>query len=75
MIGFRNTLVHDYIEINRGIVFEVLHNGLSDLEELKRLSASSLYQAGYRLRLPLPDCHHPPQESAPAESTGIVFQH
>ena len=42
MIGFRNTLVHDYIEIDRGIVFEVLHNGLGDLEELKRLFASFL---------------------------------
>ena len=31
-------LVHDYIEI----VFEVLHNRLSDLEELKRLFASFL---------------------------------
>ena len=38
----RNTLVHDYTEIDRGIVFEVLHNRLSDLEELKRLFASFL---------------------------------
>ena len=35
-------LVYDYIEIDRGIVFEVLHNRLSDLEELKRLFASFL---------------------------------
>jgi uncharacterized protein YutE (UPF0331/DUF86 family) len=35
-------LVHDYIEIDRGIVFEVLHNRLGDLEELERLFASFL---------------------------------
>jgi uncharacterized protein YutE (UPF0331/DUF86 family) len=42
MIGFRNTLVHEYIEINRDIVFDVLHQGLDDLEELKRLFANFL---------------------------------
>ena len=37
MIGFRNTLVHEYIDIDRRIVFHVLHNNLEDLEELKKV--------------------------------------
>lgn len=42
MIGFRNTLVHEYIDIDRNIVFEVLHNNLNDLEELKKVFAQFL---------------------------------
>jgi uncharacterized protein YutE (UPF0331/DUF86 family) len=37
MIGFRNTLVHEYIDIDRKIVFHVLHNNLKDLGELKKI--------------------------------------
>lgn len=39
MIGFRNTLVHEYIEIDRQIVYRVLQDGLSDIEVLKRVFA------------------------------------
>jgi uncharacterized protein YutE (UPF0331/DUF86 family) len=42
MIGFRNTLVHEYIEIDRHIVYEVLQNHLADIEELKRIFAHYL---------------------------------
>lgn len=42
MIGFRNTLVHEYIEIDRKIVFDVLQNNLADLEELKKIFARFL---------------------------------
>ena len=42
MIGFRNTLVHEYIDIDRQIVFDVLQNNLSDLEDLKKAFAQFL---------------------------------
>jgi uncharacterized protein YutE (UPF0331/DUF86 family) len=42
MIGFRNTLVHGYIDIDRDIVYDVLKNRLGDIEELKRLFAGFL---------------------------------
>ncbi len=35
MIGFRNTLVHEYIDIDLEIVYDVLQNGLDDLEAIK----------------------------------------
>lgn len=37
MIGFRNILVHDYLKIDRSIVFRVLQENLNDLEALKRV--------------------------------------
>jgi len=33
MVGFRNILAHDYAEINYDIVYDVLQNKLSDIEE------------------------------------------
>jgi uncharacterized protein YutE (UPF0331/DUF86 family) len=42
MIGFRNTLVHGYMDVDRTIVYEVLQNGLGDIEELKRVFARHL---------------------------------
>jgi len=42
MIGFRNTLVHEYIDIDRKIVYDVLQNNIKDLEELKRAFAQFL---------------------------------
>lgn len=42
MIGFRNILVHDYLEVDRKIVHAVLQNNLNDLEELKRAFAEFL---------------------------------
>ena len=42
MIGFRNILVHEYIEIDRKIVHDVLRNRLGDLEELRRSFAQFL---------------------------------
>ena len=42
MIGFRNTLVHDYVEIDRKIVYEVLQNDLEDLIESRKVFADFL---------------------------------
>ena len=42
MIGFRNTLVHEYIDIDRKIVYEILQNNLKDIEALKKAFAQFL---------------------------------
>lgn len=42
MISFRNILVHEYIEIDRKIVFDVLQNSLGDIEALRRIFAQYL---------------------------------
>jgi len=42
MIGFRNTLVHDYVDIDRTIVYDVLKNGLLDIESIKLIFAKFL---------------------------------
>lgn len=42
MIGFRNTLVHDYLEIDRTIVYEILQRHLEDIEAAKRIFAQFL---------------------------------
>jgi uncharacterized protein YutE (UPF0331/DUF86 family) len=42
MIGFRNTLVHDYLEIDRSIVYDILQNHLEDIEKIKRVFAQFL---------------------------------
>jgi uncharacterized protein YutE (UPF0331/DUF86 family) len=35
IIGFRNILVHDYLEIDRGIVYQILQESLGDIDELR----------------------------------------
>ena len=42
IVGFRNILVHQYLEVDRKIVYDVLQNKLGDLEELKKVFASFL---------------------------------
>lgn len=42
MIGFRNILVHEYLEVDRTIVHDVVCNRLTDLNELKRVFAAFL---------------------------------
>ncbi|RME75692.1 MAG: DUF86 domain-containing protein [Chloroflexi bacterium] len=42
MIGFRNILVHDYLDIDRDIVYQTLQNNLADFEQLKRFFARFL---------------------------------
>jgi uncharacterized protein YutE (UPF0331/DUF86 family) len=42
MIGFRNTMVHDYIDIDRHIVYDILQNNLDDFEELRQIFAQFL---------------------------------
>ena len=42
MIGFRNVLVHDYLEIDRRIVYQVIVNDLKDLAALQKMFARFL---------------------------------
>ena len=42
MIGFRNVLVHDYLDVDRGIVFDVLHHRLADFESIQKMFAQFL---------------------------------
>ncbi len=42
MIGFRNVLVHEYLDIDRAIVYDVLQNRLGDIEALRRVFAQFL---------------------------------
>jgi uncharacterized protein YutE (UPF0331/DUF86 family) len=42
MIGFRNILVHEYLDLDRRIVYEALQHGLGDLERLRDFFASFL---------------------------------
>lgn len=42
MIGFRNVLVHEYVEIDRKIVYDVLQHHLTDLIALKKVFARFL---------------------------------
>ncbi|ABU56883.1 type VII toxin-antitoxin system HepT family RNase toxin [Roseiflexus castenholzii] len=42
MIGLRNILVHDYLKIDRTIVFRVLQENLGDLEGFKQVFAQFL---------------------------------
>lgn len=42
MVGFRNILVHDYLEVDRSIVYDVLKNHLQDLDELQKVFAAFL---------------------------------
>jgi len=42
MIGFRNALVHDYVEIDFEIVYDVLQNHIQDLESIKKVFSAYL---------------------------------
>ncbi len=42
MIGFRNILVHDYLDIDRDVVFRVLQDNLDDFEALKQIFVQML---------------------------------
>jgi uncharacterized protein YutE (UPF0331/DUF86 family) len=42
MVGFRNVLVHDYLTIDRDIVFDVLQRRLDDFVALQRMFAGML---------------------------------
>lgn len=42
MIGFRNILVHEYLEVDRDIVYDVLCNHLGDLADLQPVFAKFL---------------------------------
>lgn len=39
MVGFRNTIAHDYQRINYDVVFDVLHNRLKDIEEFVEVTS------------------------------------
>lgn len=42
MIGFRNALVHDYLDIDRDIVYDVLQNRLEEIERLRSVFSQFL---------------------------------
>ena len=42
MIGFRNVLVHDYLNVDREIVYDILQNDLEDFETIKQVFAQFL---------------------------------
>ncbi len=42
MIGFRNILVHDYLDVDRARVYEVLQHHLEDFERLREVFACFL---------------------------------
>ena len=42
MIGFRNVLVHEYLEIDRRIVYQAILNDLTDLAALQKVFARFL---------------------------------
>ena len=42
MIGFRNILIHEYLDVDRKIVYDVLQNRLEDLHFLKEALARFL---------------------------------
>lgn len=42
MIGFRNILVHEYMDVDRRLVYEVLQNNLGDFRELITVLSSWL---------------------------------
>lgn len=42
MIGFRNILVHDYLDLDRKLVYEVLRTRLGDLRSLQQVFAKFL---------------------------------
>ena len=42
LIGFRNTLMHEYTEIDRKIVYQVLQEDLVDIEALIQVFAQFL---------------------------------
>jgi uncharacterized protein YutE (UPF0331/DUF86 family) len=42
MIGFRNVLVHDYLDVDRRLVYEVMQQRLGDFETLRRVFAALL---------------------------------
>jgi len=39
MIGFRNVLVHDYVDLDRDIVFDALQDDLDDIDAVQRALA------------------------------------
>ena len=42
MIGFRNILVHEYLEIDREVVYQVLQERVGDLSDLRQVFARYL---------------------------------
>jgi uncharacterized protein YutE (UPF0331/DUF86 family) len=42
MIGFRNVLVREYLEIDRAILFDVLQSHLGDIKALRKVFAQFL---------------------------------
>lgn len=37
MVGFRNILVHDYIRLDREVVYDIVNNNLNDIEDFRSI--------------------------------------
>lgn len=37
MAGFRNILVHDYMKLDRGVVYDIINSNLKDIEEFVKI--------------------------------------
>ena len=44
MAGFRNILVHDYINLDREIVYDILNNNLKDMEDFRNIAMEYVRQ-------------------------------
>jgi uncharacterized protein YutE (UPF0331/DUF86 family) len=42
MIGFRNVFVHDYLDVDRRLIYEVMQQRLGDIEALRPVFAALL---------------------------------
>lgn len=42
MAGFRNILVHDYLELDRELEYEIMKNGIYDLREFMKIVAECI---------------------------------
>jgi uncharacterized protein YutE (UPF0331/DUF86 family) len=42
MVGFRNALVHDYLDIDRDIVYEAIQHRLDEIEQLRSIFSQFL---------------------------------
>jgi uncharacterized protein YutE (UPF0331/DUF86 family) len=42
MAGFRNILVHDYLKLNRGMVYDIVLNNLNDIKKFATIITSYL---------------------------------
>jgi len=42
MAGFRNILVHDYLELDRDLEYEIIKNNIRDIKEFMKIALKYL---------------------------------